>query len=519
MAEPQPFDFVDRSLVPARVWGKDASYITERLRQMKESLGVNLVKTVLYPNVGHVTYGTGESLGGAVHYFKRGTPVSAILPFIGPLYQHTSVFNLGKLSDEKIKSSSDAWNLAIDPPQTRGSGIPGVGLNDSSDLIQSYIQRGKVNAEWSTSLGTKYPALAGIYRSPDGQCKLFITGGHEAIHMNLLTTIASKKDLKIEDLADRKFALESESSMNQVISAVKDMQKINHSFMASKILAIFGDSRTAKVASDPYTNFESPVELSYSCFVNTVHEAQKQKGSVAEVYALTQGVVDTQTDIEVVDRNSDKLNLYLVESPLRVHELQVNREYLNLVHYFPLTTGSSEKHNGMADSDRDTLKAGLSWTGVLGIHNAADLYYQPYDTTLKLHTNALFSNQCFAIVDSDIAMEGVIYTVTGLDARPLTTEDYLNHTQHLGAEEIVRAPATSAPVKMIFDTFPTVLDELKKQGRKTVELFKVIKTDDVSNHFVQFPIGSLRIAQEYAKKVNVASPVDSLQGLPKLVKQ
>lgn len=185
--------------------------------------------------------------------------------------------------------------------------------------------------------------------------------------------------------------------------------------------------------------------------------------------------------------------------------------------YFPLTTGCSELHNtGMTEKDRVALKNGIRWTGVLGIHNAADLFYQPYDTTLKMHTNQLFSDQQFALVESDVSMEGVLFTVVGLDPRPLTAEDYLRHTQHLDAEHIVSAPTNSAAVKMIFDTFPSVLDELKKQGIEGIELFKLVKTDDVSNHFVQFPIGSLRIAQHKAKQPCVVSPVDNIQGLPKI---
>lgn len=76
---------------------------------MKQKIGLALVKVTLMPNAGHVHYGTGEIFNGAVYFVTKGTNLADIMPFLGPLYQRISTFDLDPLSDKCIKKCASDW--------------------------------------------------------------------------------------------------------------------------------------------------------------------------------------------------------------------------------------------------------------------------------------------------------------------------------------------------------------------------------------------------------------------------
>jgi hypothetical protein len=508
MAEQVQFNFVDFSRVPQRILNSaEGARIKERLSQIKAALGNNLERVELYPNAGHVNFGSGEVLNGVIYHVKRGTPAQALLPFLGPLYQHFSVFNLGTIDDSKLQEcKSKNWDNIIDPPCARGSGISGYGRNayDCYDLVELYQQRGKTEGkQWATSLGSYYPGYAITAKNKFGQAKLVLAGGHEQLHSKLARAIVGRTDMKIEDVADRNFTLDMESSLSLTIKSVKDLQIINHSHIAAKVMTALG---LANFQSDPYSGFSTPVPVAYSCFYNTIHESVRQRGAQAQTFAITQGNVDTSLDL-TESGATEMTSLYMIENPKRVHELSVYREYIDKVRYFPITTGSSEfAVLGMSEKDRIEIRDNAHWTGISTIHNIGQISYQPYDPTLKINTNMLFGGHGYAVVASDQALEGVMYSVTGFDPKDLTVDDYLKYTQHLNESAIVKAPVNSAPVNLIFQTFPHVLDTLKTQGVDKLELFQVVKGDDQSSHYVQFPVATLRLAQHVSKMpLNVES--------------
>ncbi len=208
--------------------------------------------------------------------------------------------------------------------------------------------------------------------------------------------------------------------------------------------------------------------------------------------------------------------LDVIENPKKAHELSIHKEHMDKVCYFPITTGSSEFASvGMTDKDRSAIRDSVHWTGVSSIHNIGHLSFQPYDPKLKLSTNALFGNHGYAIVASDQPLDAVMSSINAFDPRNLSVDEYLKYTQHLEDNAVVKAPVSSAPVELIFKTFPQVLETLRSEGIERLDLFEVMKTDDESPHFIQFPVGSLRIA----KKVVGETPITSKQkhfGLPKI---
>lgn len=498
-------NFVDFSRVPTRIWNSaEGARVRERLSQVKKALGNNLEKVDLYPNVGHVSFGTGEVLNGLNYHIKRGTPVTDILPFLGPLYQHFSVFNFGAIEDSKLEGCKKEWADIIDPPAARGSGIPGYGVNvqEQIDLVELCQKRGDAKEkQWFTSLGTYYPGYAIVSKDKLGQVKLVLAGGHEQLHKKLAMSIT--QGLKIEDIADRNFTLDMDNSLGLTIKTIKDLQAVNHSHIAAKVMSTLGLGKYQGT-----TGFSTPVPIPYSCFYNTIHESTRQRGTQAQTFTITQGVVDTSADLTEVGA-SDLVRLYMIESPKKIHELNIYREFLDKVRYFPITTGSSEVASfGMSEKDKIDVRNNVHWTGISSVHNIGNISYQPYDPTLKSYTNMLFGGDAYAVVASDQPLDGIIYSVTGFDPTGLSVDNYLDYTSHLPDDAVVKAPVTSAPIKLIFDTFPRVLDVLKAQRAPSQELFKVVQTNDQSAHYVQFPLGALRVANKVAQqehKTNVPS--------------
>jgi hypothetical protein len=511
MTDSKKNEYIHNVYVPPRIWEKEGNSITQRLTEMKQTLGENLVSAVLFPNVGFVNYGMGHSLTGVVYFLKKGTPAKDLAPYIGQLYQHITVFDVGNIKEEEIQTIRGKFRDIFQ--NNSGSGIPGIEEEDHSDIIDDYMQKTKKESNWNVSLGTEYPSLTGLYKSPNGQTKLYILGGHEQVHKSLLTAIGTIPDLKVEDLCDKKFALDSESPLAKKISVAKDIQKTNHSVIISRVLALLSGKQ---VPQEKCKNFSPPVALTSSCFVNTVQET-KLKNFPGTFYAVCQGVANVHEDLSIFDKQSAHVEFFIAESPLRIHSLQINKKRLDSnLRFLPVTTGCSDNADlQMSEEDKKKLKENLQWTGHLGMHNACSLNYQPYDDEFKLYANDLFAGKASAVIHKEQTLEGQIYVVSGLDPRTLKIEDCLENTSHLQDSDMITAPATSEPVQLIFNTYPRALSIMKKNNAKSMELFHVLKTDTEKHHFAKFPIGALRLAHQLSKNERPARDLDSLQSRPK----
>lgn len=498
MAAAQTPAFIEKRYVQDRVWDVEGAKITDRLIQLKKEMGDKLLQVVLYPNVSFSDYASGEVLNGAVYVIRKGTPVSMFVKHMGPLYQSFSAFGLGNISESQINSKKAEWMEIINAPS-----------NDKKlDLISAFTAR---NSEpvpaWNTSLGTTYSSIGGIYKGKDN-AMLILSGGHEQVHRNLLQTIISKPDLKVEDLIEMKTVMLKEGSLSETIKAVKNIQKVNHSAIASKVKNLF---KGGQVNTGPQTDFKADEKPCYSAFYNTIREVVGKN----EIVAITQGVVDMVKDVEDFGGSAD-LSAFMIESPLRLREFKFKKSFLNHVPYFPISTGSSFKTDfGMSSDDKKNIVQNISWTGSLGIHNVALMGYQPYDTIMKKATNVLFGGEGFAAITAENSYEGVLYTINGIESSDLKIENYLDYTNHLSEDDLVAIPVLSPPSDAIIKTFPRVLDALQAEGLQGCELPIVMKTHPKNNHYVTVPVGSIRHAHHLSMQPHEEDVLKSYQGLPK----
>lgn len=479
----------DNTRVPQRVWDAEGDAITQTVNKVREAMGEALLGVVCYPNVGHVSCGTSQVLNGVVYHLARGAPLNTMLPFLGPMYQRVSVFNLGQLG-ESTKNLSKQWKDIIDPPAARGSGVPDVGINVHShvDLVENYEGRTKdLGDGWYTSLGAAYPSYAGVYNTATGQHKLVIAGGHEQLHRRLTNDILTRTNCTVEDVADRALGLEAANSLTPLVKGIKEVQGVNHSLMAAKVLRAM-NLGNKDLPSEPFKAFNMPISADYACFYNTVRE---EPFSLGRVYTISQGVADVSVDVVSSAKNKECISLYMFESPAHLQEFSVQASLADKLRFFPITTGCGVTGTRLTDKERSTL----ALTGVSNVHEAGYLSYRPCDANMRVSLGGLLGQHGWAAVMHQEDLAGVAYGVTSMDPRRHTPADCLKYTEHLKAEDMISMPTRSAPVKLIFNTFPNVREEMMKQG-KDIPLAKVLPEDSASPHFTRFPRGALMIAQQ-----------------------
>lgn len=492
-----PLDFVNFSRVPDRVLNSaEGAHIKARLTQMKQDLGSNLLKVELFPNAGHVTCGSGEVLSGAVYIVKSGTPLNKLMAYLGPLYQHATAINLGKVSDEAVDRCKKAWKDIIDVPSARGSGHPELGVNVHAehDILEQYRNRGNNSeASWFTSIGNNYPSFAMLLKNQYGDRKLLLAGGHDHLNSKLLDSIG--ENTKIEDIAEKNYSFENGSNLHSLIQDIKNLQKINHSAIALNVM----NALEGKPTTEKQNTFKSQLNLNYSCFFNTVHEITRSRNPQQQVFAIAQGLVDVSTDVSSSDPKN--MDLFMIENPKRAHQISLHKEEIkNVVKYFPITTGSSVMSNiGMADSEKESLSQGVHTCGISSVHDFRATSFQPYDVALKNCTNLLFGGKAYSVISGEQSMEADVTLIHGMDPRNITTKNTLDLTKHLDDHTKIALPANSEPIRKIFDTFPKVVEDLKQNGRK-IQLFNMIQTHDESPYFVQLPVGALRHATRMSQE-------------------
>lgn len=504
--------FVDASALPERVLNSaEGAKIKDSLVAIKQRLGENLETCTLFPNAGHVDYGTGEVLNGVIYSFRKGTPMNDILPFVGPLNQSLTVYNLGQVEQSKIDECKEKhWKDIVDPPSAKGSGLPGRGENvhDKIDFISAYRKGEQDSAtHWQNSMGSHYQAHAIIAKNNMGENKLLFAGGHQSLDNSVRKMISSQSSINIEDLADNDHCSLTPCSATPNLRVAKQLQVINQNQMAGKIMNALGVS---SFAEENLTGFSSPVNASYRAFYNTVQEDNRDCKKY-QTYSLSQGVLDTILDVKTDNATKNMKTMYMVETPLNFHQICVYKELSNGVRFFPLTTGHSELADfGTKKAERDRLADSVHYTGVSCLHNMRNLSFQPYDPTFKLSASSLFGSKGYAVVGSDQSFTGDIATVSGRDPRNVSVQDFIKCTSHLSPEAIVNAPVSSDSVKLIVDTFPHVLDTLSDatkaanvtenpQNSVDLDLTRVLKKDPQSAHYMQFPVKALRIADKLQK--------------------
>jgi len=359
--------------------------------------------------------------------------------------------------------------------------------------------------QWFTSLGTEYPSYSILGKNKTGDVQLVISGGHRQLQKQIANLVDSTPGICIEDVTDRRNSYDSSTTICDTIKIVKQLQGLNHSVMASRVITALNNG---PVKVDACTGVTAPVKCPYSCFYNTIHEVPGSNGT----FAITQGVVDTGLDLSTDQGNTP--TLYMIESPQKYHRLTIERNFSN-VRYFPITTGSCQFDIGMNEKDSQDIYSNTHVTGISSLHNLVRTSFQPYDGNWKESISPVFGRTGYAIVGSDEPFNAILSSTSGMDPRVHTIADYLALTKNMSDDAMIRAPVNSSPVQLIFNTFPGVLDTLKDNGISNVSLAEILRTDGESPHYSNFKIGALRIANEISQNKKETSTLE--YGMKKIV--
>lgn len=488
--------FLNTSKVPSDVISrKDWNSILNIADQMKETLGNFLVEIDMYPNVSMINRGSKKILDGVIYHVRNGTPCSKLLPFLGPLFQNMSVFELNGIDEKKLNDKREELIGVLDHHNARGNGNTNEKdkPNHLEDILDSYDNKDKKDKIiWYTSFGSKYPGYVLITDGEqDGKNKLLICGGHSRLDFDL---VKLSRDKNIENLDEDNYKINGSDELSSKIDEVKKVQIVNHSKIALDIKSVTEDKKTHQTGEHHDFNIEMKSE--WSCFYNTVRKVKDESGD-SSIYSVTQGVFDfSNADL----RRENNIEFYIIESPNEILKLKYDQTYFEDINFFPINTGvylvseDSERNDVNMDNVKKSSSIGHGSFTQLG-----NLNYRKYDKLFKKSLDVLLKGDAYSASMGDVHLKTIKSYLTDVDVSGLSTENLLFNTKHLDNNESVSIPLRSQTVREIVDNIDTMIQMLQDRGIKNVDLLSMLKKDSKSDFYVVIPINLVRILSKLKK--------------------